>query len=53
MLNVKLDLTIQQTLGEGAREGYQSLSGGQTVRFRLSNRGNHPVFYPVPEQMFL
>jgi hypothetical protein len=47
ILNVKFDLSIQQTSGEVAREGYQSQSGGQVVRFRLSNRGNHPVFYPV------
>jgi hypothetical protein len=47
ILNVKFDLSIQKTSGEVAREGYQSQSGGQVVRFRLSNRGNHPVFYPV------
>jgi hypothetical protein len=47
MLDVKFDLSIQQTLGEVARDGYQSESGGKVVRFRLSNRGNHPVFYPV------
>jgi hypothetical protein len=47
MLNVQFDLSVQQASGQGAREGYQSQSGGQVVRFRLSNRGNHPVFYPV------
>jgi hypothetical protein len=47
MLNVQFDLSVQQPSGQGAREGYQSESGGYVVRFRLSNQGNHPVFYPV------
>ena len=46
-LNMQFDLSIQQALGEVARNGYKSESGGYVVRFRLSNRGNHPVFYPA------
>jgi hypothetical protein len=46
-LNVQFDLSIPRISGEVAQEGYQSESGGQVVRFRLSNRGNHPVFCPV------
>ena len=46
-LNMKFDLSIQQTSGEVAREGYHPKSGGKVVRFRLSNPGNYPVFYPV------
>jgi hypothetical protein len=46
-LNVQFDLVIPQISREFAQEHYQSESGGQVVRFRLSNRGNHPVFYPV------
>ncbi len=47
MPNVQFDLSIQRTSGEVAPGGYQSETSGYVVRFRLSNRGNHPVFYPV------
>ena len=47
MLNVQFDLAIQQASGQVPRDGYLSLSGAYVVRFRLSNRGNHPVFYPI------
>jgi len=45
--NVQFDLSIQRAPGEVVPEGQQSESGGFVVRFRLSNRGNQPVFYPV------
>lgn len=46
-LNVQFNLSIQRTSGEIVPEDHQSESDGQVVRFRLSNRGNHAVFYPV------
>jgi len=45
--NVQFDLSIQRSSGEDVPEGHQSESGGYVVRFRLSNRGNQPFFYPV------
>jgi hypothetical protein len=46
-LNVQLDLSVQRASGEVVPKGDQSESGTYVVRFRLSNRGSHPVFYPV------
>ena len=47
MPTAQFDLTIQRTSGEVVSEDHQSESDGYVVRFRLSNRGNHAVFYPV------
>jgi hypothetical protein len=47
MPNVQFDLSVQGTSGEVILEDRESVPGGYIVRFRLSNRGNHAVFYPV------
>lgn len=47
MPNVQFDLSIQRTSEEVVPEGHQSKSDEYVVWFRLSNRGNHVVFYPV------
>jgi len=47
ILSVQFDLSVQRTSGEISPERNQSESSGYVVRFRLSNRGNHPVFCPV------
>lgn len=47
MLNVGFDLSIQEPSGRVAGEDYHSESSGYLVRFRLNNRGTHPVSCPV------
>ena len=45
VLNVHFDLSIPEPAGKIATE--QSAAGGYVVQFRLTNRGNRPVFCPV------
>ena len=47
MYNVRLDLYLQQSSGKVVGAASQSKSTGSFVRFRLSNGGNYPVFYPA------
>jgi len=46
-LSVRFDLSFEQLHDKATGKDPQSETSRYLVRFRLSNGGNHPVFYPV------
>ena len=47
MLNVRFDLSLQQSSNNVAAEGHQPKSIGHLVQFRLTNQGTQPFLCPV------
>ncbi len=45
--NLRIDLSIARGLEPKRLGGNAAAEGTYTVRFRLANKGNQPIFYPV------